>query len=127
MLVSDLRDFEGYTASTPVLFAGSAAPEAFQYTTGHFTQVAGHGGNGYTGLRLPITDMKHLQILLQNYIGVSIVYADDEVAARINNSEEVAAMPVYPAEGSIRQIDGCLVVKLSDITPANGEPVIPHD
>ena len=116
MLALDLRDTEGYTAQTPVVFAGTDAPEVFQYTTGQFAQVAGQNGDGYTGLRLPVTDANHLKILLQNYVGVSIAYADEETTARLSTSDAVAAMPVYPAAGSIEWIDGCLVVKLSAIS-----------
>lgn len=116
MLALDLRNTDGYSAETPVVFAGTGAPEVFQYTTGQFAQVAGQNGDGYTGLRLPVTDMNHLKILLQNYVGVSFAYADEETATRLLASDAVAAMPVYPAAGSIEWIENCLVVKLSAVT-----------
>lgn len=116
MLALDLRNTQGYSATSPVVFAGTDSPEVFQYTTGQFAQVAGQNGDGYTGLRLPVTDMNHLKILLQNYVGVSVAYADEETTTRLLYSDAVAAMPIYPAAGSIEWVENCLVVKLSAVS-----------
>jgi hypothetical protein len=115
MLVDDMREVEGYQASTPVVLAGSGAPEAFQYVTGDYNQITSETGIGYTGINVSIVDNNRLTFLLRNWIGVAIPYADAETSARISSSPEVAAMPVYPAKGSIVMMDGCLVVKLSPI------------
>lgn len=115
LLVDDMRETDGYEANTPVVLAGSRAPEAFQYVTGDFAQIASADGAYYTGLKLAVVDNIHLQTLLRNWVGVSITYADDETSARVSASPEVAAMPIYPAMGSIAMMDGCLVVKLSAV------------
>lgn len=119
LLVDDIREAEGYSETVPVVFAGTAAPETFQYNTGDFSQVCGNNGDGYTGLRLPVSTMEHVKIILRDYIGVAPVYADDETTAALSALPEVLQMPVYPASGSIEMIDGCLVVKLSDIQLAD--------
>lgn len=118
LLVDDMRETNGYTGDTPVLFAGSGAPEAFQYKTGDFVQITSDIGVGYTGLNGAIIDNTRLTYFLRNFVGVSIPYADAETGARLSALPEVKAMPIYPAAGSIALIDGILVVKLSDITPA---------
>ncbi len=115
MLVDDMREVDGYQADTPVVLVGSGAPEAFQYVTGDYNQITSESGIGYTGINLSIIDNNRLTFLLRNWIGVSIHYADAETSARISSSQEVSAMPVYPAKGSIVMMDGCLVVKLSPI------------
>jgi hypothetical protein len=117
LLVDDMRETNGYAADTPVLFAGSGAPEAFQYKTGDFTQITSDTGVGYTGLNGAIIDSTRLTYFLRNFVGVSMAYADAETGARLSALPEVKAMPIYPAAGSIALIDGVLVVKLSDITP----------
>lgn len=117
LLVDDMRETRGFTADTPVLFAGSGAPEAFQYNTGDFTQITSNTGVGYTGLNGAIIDNTRLTYFLRNFVGVSITYADAETSARISALSEVAAMPIYPAAGSIALINGILVVKLSATTP----------
>jgi len=119
LLVDDMRETNGYTADTPVLFAGSGAPEAFQYKTGDFTQITSETGVGYTGINEAIIDNTRLTYFLRNFVGISITYADAEASARLSALPEVKAMPIYPAAGSIALIDGVLVVKLSDITPAS--------
>ena len=122
LLVDDMRETSGYTADTPVLFAGNGAPEAFQYKTGDFAQITSDTGVGYTGLNGAIIDNTRLTYFMRNFVGVSITYADAETGARLSALPEVKAMPIYPAAGSIALIDGVLVVKLSDIThvPAGG-------
>ena len=117
LLVDDMRETSGYTADTPVLFAGNGAPEAFQYKTGDFAQITSDTGVGYTGLNGAIIDNTRLTYFMRNFVGVSITYADAETGARLSALPEVKAMPIYPAAGSIALIDGILVVKLSDITP----------
>lgn len=121
LLADDMRDTDGYEANTPVILAGSGAPEAFQYVTGDFAQIASADGAYYTGLKLAVVDNLHLQTLLRNWVGISITYADDETTARISTSPEVAAMPIYPAAGSIAMMDGCLVVKLSAVEAITAE------
>jgi hypothetical protein len=121
LLVDDMRETDGYTADTPVVLAGSGAPEAFQYTTGDFKQITGESGVGYTGINIAIVDNTRLSYLLRNWVGVSITYADDETSVRISASPEVAAMPIYPAAGSIAMMDGCLVVKLSAVEAVTTE------
>lgn len=117
LLVDDMRETSGYTADTPVLFAGNGAPEAFQYKTGDFAQITSDTGVGYTGLNGAIIDNTRLTYFIRNFVGVSITYADAETGARLSSLPEVKAMPIYPAAGSIALIDGVLIVKLSDITP----------
>ncbi len=116
MLVDDMREVDGYQASTPVVLAGSGAPEAFQYVTGDYNQITSETGIGYTGINVSIIDNNRLTYLLRNWVGVAINYADAETSARISRLPEVVSMPIYPAKGSIAMLDGFLVVKLSPIT-----------
>ncbi len=116
LLADDLRETEGYTSDTTVALIGDGAPPAFQYTTGDFSEIADADGTKYTGLKLPIVDTDHLKLLLRNWVGVSLNYADDATVAYLSALPEVAALPVYPAQGSIVMIDGCLVVKLAEVS-----------
>lgn len=116
LLVDDMREAEGYReGETPVAFVGSGAPVAFQYRTGDFERVTGQYGIGYTGVNISIIDGYRLQILLRNWTGVAPVYVSDAELEHISALPEVAAMPVYPAAGSIAMVEGNLVVKLSPL------------
>lgn len=115
MLTNDIQNASDYSESVPVAFVGSAAPQAFQYTTGDFTAIHGRSGIGYTGFNCAVIDNERLKVLLRNWVGISFPYADAAMVSQLSANPEVAAMPVYPVRGSIAQIDGVLVVKLSEI------------
>ena len=120
MLTDDIRQADGYDESVLIALVGGEAPDTFQYNTSDFVSVHGQLMNGYTGFRNPIVDHERLKALLRNWVGVSFPYADDETAQKLSGLSEVAAMPIYPAQGSIAMVDGFLVVKLSETasTPA---------
>ncbi len=115
MLTNDIQNAPDYSESVPVAFVGSAAPQAFQYTTGDFLSIHGQDGGGYTGYRNAVIDNERLKVLLRNWVGISFPYADAAAVSQLSANPEVAAMPVYPVRGSIALIDGVLVVKLSEI------------
>ena len=114
MLTNDIQNFEGYSQGTPVAFAGSSAPSAFQYRTGDFMVIHGEDGIAYTGYNDAIIDGERLKMLLRNWIGVSFQYVDADQLLELNKNPSVVALPVYPAHGSIALIDNVVVVKLSN-------------
>ncbi len=116
LLMDDIRETNGYTSDTPVVLLGDGEPLAFIYTTGDFSQIADADGTKYTGLRLPIATNEHVQLLLRNWIGVSLNYADESTVSYYSGLPEVIAMPVFPTQGSIVMKDGYLLVKMSEIT-----------
>ena len=63
-------------------------------------------------------DHQRLKALLRNWVGVAPAYATDAETEQISALPQVAAMPVYPAAGSIAMVNGYLVVKLSPLTTA---------
>lgn len=72
----------------------------------------------YTGIMGPefIWDASHMYAYLKNIIGLRFTPASTlEIEIVSNKYEVIFDMPIYPAEGSIRVIDGIMVVKMSDI------------
>ena len=53
--------------------------------------------------------------LYTNYLRIRVSFAQGDTEATISALPEVAAMPAYPAAGSVQNIYGVLVVKLSDV------------
>lgn len=51
------------------------------------------------------------RLFLNHFLNADFVEVDEATKERILNSEEFAVMPVWPAEGSIRVIDGVMVMK----------------
>ena len=54
----------------------------------------------------------HTRGFFRSYLGVDFPLADAETNAAILSSNEVKAMPEYPAQDCMRMIDGVLVIKL---------------
>ncbi len=95
----------GYTSDTPVLFVGTAytgSPLPPTYMTGVLT--VDEMLNMYSRLDF-----------LRYYLATSYPTASQEEIDNVMESEEYAAMPCYPDEGSVAMIDGVAVVKLSEI------------
>lgn len=53
--------------------------------------------------------------VLNEYCGVGLSFCGEETYNEIKVKEEVSAMPEFPAEGSIIEVDGVVVVKVSDV------------
>lgn len=60
-----------------------------------------------------IHDADRTEYLMKNFLGMPFAYADAKTIRELSDSQAVADMPVYPASGSMRVIDGVFVVKLS--------------
>lgn len=54
------------------------------------------------------------RLYIYQFLGINLHSPDDDTSQSILNTAEYQEMPSYPAAGSIREISGCWVVKLSD-------------
>ena len=105
-MVLRIESTEGYSPELPVAYVGYCPNvETFQAVPGFD--------------RDPLTPLLSHETFLYSYswqefvsfwCGFSPTEADP---AAFRDNAEVAAMPCYPADGSIRIIDGAVVVKLS--------------
>lgn len=95
---------EGYTQSTPVALFGRFSQPNY-LPDPHMT---GFLFGDYA------LNMYSYWAYLQYFHGFSMQYADAQARDAILSSEEYAQMPVYPAEGSIRNIGGVIAVKLGE-------------
>lgn len=53
------------------------------------------------------------QQIFRQYLGVAPAWCSQEEVLALVENPEYQEMPLYPQEGSIREIDGCLVVKIA--------------
>ena len=51
---------------------------------------------------------------MTNYMGINIPMCDDDTYVNLMNDERVMQMPIFPEEGSIAEIDGVVVVHVSE-------------
>lgn len=67
----------------------------------------------FTPLGNPVDSSAIAPFIIRYYIGSDIPLADDDTVAALKDTAEFAEMPVYPYYGSVRMIDGTVVVRLS--------------
>ena len=104
-VLSTAQQMPGFDADTKIAVVGDQGTAVEQ--NNDFGEVW-----NLTGIRLRRNDYS-LQRFVEYYMGVQIpftTYAENEW---IKQNPSFQQMPVYPANGSIAMIDGCLVVKLS--------------
>lgn len=99
---------EGYSSETPVMLSGKVQKEITMPEFEKLNYISGIFGesdlvNGYSR-----------EEFIRRYCGLPIVKADDELREKVLESSLYEKMPVYPKEGSVKIIEGCLVVKLGE-------------
>ena len=123
-LCSDLND-AGYDSTMPLALIGDGKrdtewfqpePESFHKT--QYTGITTSNFVTHSGYQL-------LSWYLQHILGYDFVPANSTQVSALCKQEEVFwEMPIYPEEGSIREIDGIMVVKLSHVGNVGNHPVI---
>lgn len=108
-LITQIRSTEGYTDGTPVVYIGEYSKEdkSMVGITDRFDSLAVTPHDG--GLLL-LNDYMWKE-MMAFWCGFSPELGD---AAEFDGNAEVASMPCYPDQGSIRCIDGKIVVKFAD-------------
>lgn len=112
-MIASIKSVPGYTASTPVAFVGNTS-YAMDPT---FQSIEGYGGISMAPLPYdasPFSIGYSWQDFLTLWCGFTPPYADTEDYAAL---PEVQEMPSYPDSGSIRIVDGAVIVKLRDVQP----------
>ena len=107
-IVDRVESLDGYTTDTSVALIGSVNQEL--YGTRKYYAKDFEVSLSSETLFPPLI----YQVFLWHYIGSDMPYPTAEQYDFLNNSKEVADMPVYPANGSVAMINGIAVVKLGE-------------
>lgn len=102
-LAAKLELQEGYTPNSPVAFIGRAQINTYAPNT-NITGVL----NGDSALNIYTIPQYLRYFLASDYTFVS-----EQREAELSKTTEFQEMPIYPAAGSIRTIDGVIVVRFS--------------
>jgi len=111
-LLTAIESCEGYSRGLPVALVGSSAMEqSAMYPTPQLDSINVTGAAALRDFRISYTYGEFLRF----YLGFpDPVYLDGtELVDGLAERPEVAAMPLYPQEGSIKVIDNTVVVKLN--------------
>lgn len=105
-LLSDLRQFPQFDGNTSVALIGTYQDPTFYDDHFEFT-------SRITGTKGFLPDSYSKDRFMEYYLGVSLPFATPEECETLAKLTQVEQMPVYPYYGSIAEIDGMIVVKLS--------------
>lgn len=104
-MVTQIKSVDGYSDDLPVAFVN--AGENSDLTILEFNEFRDINLVGYDGARGYMNDYMYWAFM-KNWCGFSPVMTD---ASIFDNNEAVKEMPHYPDSGSIKIIDGVVVVK----------------
>jgi len=115
LILNDVYDTNGYIPNeTTIVFVGYPSEqnirnilEIYQYAIGlsDNNQAFWYGMQGVTTCR---------QKYLMDYFGIDAGYLSEDDFYSITETPEFARMPVWPAKGSVKMIDGKVVVRLTE-------------
>ena len=111
-LTARMEMTDGYEVGMPVVLLGSISQENRPNLNEEMKELDLMAGIP-TDLGLLRTNI--ISGFCQYFIGDQIAEADSDTAAAMKAHPQVAEMPIYPYNGSIRIIDGVMVVKLGEI------------
>ena len=108
-VVERIETQEGYERGvTPVVFMGS--PQSYLSDFAPFDKIKKlTGANNNSSITYYVIYGVYIPMLLRTDMNI----ADRGTAVAVAASEEVAAMPLFPAVGSVRTVDGIVVVKFT--------------
>ena len=108
-LVDRIEQTEGYYPGIPICMVGVVSEESYPPTdiTGHVTaRISGTNGDFllYRG--------EQYHEFIKNYLGVTLNILTGDNVIDMYYSDEYMEMETFPAEGSIRIVDGIMYIKL---------------
>lgn len=109
-VLTNLQNVPGYTVDSKVAIIGSA--EAPDYFDEHYSTLY-----SFWGFRGLAPDVYTIEYMFEYYNGVKLNFASGEEISAVKISQAFDRMPQYPNYGYIQEINGILVIKLSDVEP----------
>lgn len=106
-IVDRIEEIEGVSSSTPIAFCGNLET----------LLITPEGLEDYELLQ-GVTHNSTINVFFSDYVSYYLYrdynILDESIALEYCSKEEVTQMPVYPNNGSIKVVDGVLIVKLSN-------------
>lgn len=109
-MMTRVEDCDGYTPGMEVVIIGTIPDTQMHSAIESYAQVEHYS--------VPIHQVaplnKHLYYYLNDWLSIPIEEPSQETMAAVAGSDTFAAMPLYPQQGSVKVLDGRVVVKLSE-------------
>ena len=109
-LLSRIESCPGYTGEEEVLIIGSFPTDRIYADIESYALVDHYSVPQNTVAPLN----KHIYYYLNDWLNVPIQEPEEETMIAVAQLEDFQAMPLYPADGSVRMLDGRVVVKIQE-------------
>ena len=109
-LLTRIESCPGYQPGMEIAIVGAVPAGQLQSQVGSFRQVEHYSVPTGTVLTLN----KHIYYYLSLWLNTPVEELDEEIMIAISDSPEFQAMPLYPEEGSVRILDGRVVVRMAE-------------
>ena len=109
-LMSRVEACEGYEPGMEVLFIGAIPDAHIRSCVESYARVEHYSVPVHKVAELN----KHIYYYLNDWLSVPVEEPDEQTMMEMSGSADFAAMPLYPAPGSVQVVDGRVVVKLRD-------------
>lgn len=110
IMMQEVLELPDYSPDKPLAVIGkdkTYTGDVFGSSLNRFTGVS--GGRNF------LIDNTRRVAFIRDYIGINLPAASTAKSAELSKTAEFKEMPCYPSPGFAKVIDGCLVVKLSDV------------
>ncbi|MDD6305796.1 MAG: glucosyltransferase domain-containing protein [Clostridiales bacterium] len=108
-MVTQIKSLEGYNDELPLALVGNEINDATNNMGSLVGGTFGLGGKSETN----ISAYSRNQIITK-YLGFAPRFCSYEEIVALMENEEVQAMPSYPDDGSVKIVDGVIVVKIME-------------
>lgn len=109
-LVERVETTPGYENGMEVIVIGGFPSSVYYNDVDAFAVVEDYSDDSSSVMPLN----KHIYYYLNDWMNVQWPEPDEELMIAISDSDEFKAMPLYPSDGSVKIIDGRVVVRLAD-------------
>ncbi len=112
-VVAELREEQMYDTGKTYLFIGPPNGNPMFQATKHWNMANDYAKFGQFWTAAACVRQSYGGVLRN--IGINLTFAGDDVYDSLIQQEKVKNMPLFPAEGCIQEIDGDIVVKISEL------------
>lgn len=105
-LAAQIRETPGFDENTRIAILGSAGKGVYQFEEMEDLELIGKAED--------LVNVYTREDLVRRYVGFDVPFADSGEKAALSQDPRVREMPVYPYYGSVRMIDGYLVIRLGE-------------
>lgn len=116
-VVSRVESYEGYHRGMQIVVIGGFPSDRYDNAIPVYNRVKHE--SALSSSVIPLN--KHIYYYMRDWLNVPVQEPPEEMCIDIANTDAFKQMPLYPADGSVREIGGCVVVKMGETVSLKSE------